>query len=52
MVVQLLPQDVRAGGVEGEMQRGEGREATPHHLASREEGLLLVTYSLNYTQTI
>lgn len=31
---------------------GEGREAPPHHLASREEGLLLVTYSLNYTQTI
>lgn len=29
MVAQLLPQDVRAGGVEGEMQRGEGREAPP-----------------------
>lgn len=29
MVVQLLPQDVRAGGVEGEMQRGEGREGKP-----------------------
>lgn len=44
MVVQLLPQDVRAGG-DGEMERQEGREFPPPRPKS---GLpaILVTYSL------
>lgn len=35
-----------------EMQRGEGREVYPLEQASREEGLLLVTYSLYCSQTV
>lgn len=46
MVVQLLAQDVRAGG-DGIQRRG-GK--SPHNLANREEGLLLVTYSLYCSQ--
>lgn len=47
MVIQLLPQDVRAGG-DGEVERQEGRQFPPPHpnLAYQQEGLILVTCSL------
>lgn len=45
MVVQLLPQDVRAGG-DGGRNGKMGGGKFPHNLAYQEEKLLLMTYSL------
>lgn len=46
MVVQLLPQDVRAGG-DGEMERQEGREFPPPQIwpTSHPGDLLLILWS-------
>lgn len=52
MVVQLLPQDVRAGGDGGRNAKRGGEGSLPSNLASREEGLLLVTYSSYCSQTV
>lgn len=52
MVVQLLPQDVRAGGDGGRNAKRGGEGSLPSNLASREEGLLLVTYSPYCSQTV
>lgn len=49
-IVQLLPQDVRAGGDEGREKRRAGG-AGGGGPASREEGLLLVTASRYCSQT-
>lgn len=49
MVVQLPPQDMRAGGDGARNTKKEGE--SPNNLASREEGLLLVNYSPYCSQT-